>query len=128
MKKNKKFPKTFETEDDFKKYLKDNKDYILNILSDDVFYYKDERFICDSTMIIFCVRYAVGRKTGAVNTVVDWILKEWERINPNDQTVIVKEIIEFEKNYGNLGFEWNREQWYRIINKNLFGLIDETNN
>ena len=37
MKKNKKFPKTFETEDDFKKYLKDNKDYILNILSDDLF-------------------------------------------------------------------------------------------
>lgn len=125
MKKNKKFPKKFKSENDFKKYLKNNKDYILDIFTEDTFFYGNEKFICDSTMIIFCVRYAVGRKTGAVTRVVDWILKEWDRINPDDQSAIVKEIIEFEKNYGNLGFEWNREQWYRIINKNLFGLIDE---
>jgi hypothetical protein len=125
MKKKIKFPKTFSTEKEFKNYLKSNKDYVLNVLSDNQFLWKEDRYVCDSNILIFALRYALGRKTGAVQRIVDWVLEEWDRITPDDREFIVKEIIEFERHYGNLGFEWQRELWYRIVNKHLFGFIDE---
>lgn len=125
MKKKNKYPLEFKTENSFKKYLNSNKDYILELLSDNQYLWKDERFVCDSTILIFALRYAIGRKTGAVHRLVDWILEEWHRISFQERDFIVKEIIEFEKNYGNLGYEWQRELWYKIVNKHLFGLIDE---
>lgn len=127
MKKKNKYPLEFKTENSFKKYLKSNKDYVLEVLSENQFLWKDERYVCDSTILIFALRYAIGRKTGAVHRLVEWILEEWERISVEERDFIVKEITEFEKNYGNLGYEWQRELWYRIVNKHLFGIIDEIN-
>lgn len=125
MKKKLKFPKNIESEESLKKYLKNNKEYVLKVLSENQYLWKDERFVCDSTILMFAMRYALGRKTGAVDRLVNWILEEWDRISTEDRIFMVKEIIEYEKHYGNLGFEWNREQWYRIVNKHLYGLIDE---
>lgn len=122
-----KFPKNFSSEKSFKNFIKSNRNYILTILSENQFLWNEERYVCDSTILIFAVRYAIGRKTGAVTRLVDWILEEWERISYEEREVIVKEILEYERLYGNLGQEWNRELWYRIINKQLFGLIEEIN-
>ena len=125
MKKKIKFPKTFSNEKEFRNYLKNNKDYVLNVLSDNQFLWNEERFVCDSNILIFALRYALGRKTSAVQRMVEWILEEWNRITPNDRDFIVKEIVEFENNYGSLGYDWQRELWYRIVNKHLIGFIDE---
>lgn len=122
-----KFPKNFSSEKSFKNFIKSNRNYILTILSENQFLWNEERYVCDSTILIFAVRYAIGRKTGAVTRLVDWILEEWERISNEEREFIVKEILEYERLYGNLGQEWNRELWYRIINKQLFGLIEEIN-
>ena len=39
---------------------------------------------------------------------------------------IVKEILDYEKHYSSLGMVWDREQWYRIVNKDICGYLDET--
>jgi len=120
----KKFPKTFEDENSFKKYIKNNKNYVLNMFCEGILW-SDEKYVCDSNILIFAVRYAIGRKTGAVTKIVEWILKEWNNLTKEDRTDIIKEILEYEKHYGNLGMDWQRELWYRIVNKEIFGWIDE---
>ena len=59
MKKKIKFPKTFSTEKEFKNYLKSNKDYVLNVLSDNQFLWKEDRYVCDSNILIFALKYAL---------------------------------------------------------------------
>lgn len=126
MKKKPKFPLTFKNEESFVKYLSSRKEYVLDALTQNK-HLSEDKYICDSNILIYALRYALGRKTGAVNRIVDWVLDEWNRIDSDERNMIVKEIVEFEKNYGNLGYDWHRELWYQIVNKHLIGLIDEIN-
>lgn len=116
----------FESENEFKLFLLDNKDYVLDLMVKDRFFPDRQRYICDSRLLICSVRYAVGRKTGIVRYVVDWIVDEWERIDGEVRADIVKEILDYEKHYGTIGAIWDREQWYRIVNKDIYGYLDET--
>lgn len=125
MKKKSRFPKEgFKDEESFKKYLVKNKAYILDLIIDTETWTK-KKYICDSNILICAMKYALGRKTGIVHKVVDWILEEWDSMDVDIKSEIIEEIISFECNYPILGIDWQREQWYRIINKGVCGYIDE---
>lgn len=117
--------KGFADEGDFETFLLENKGYVLDLMTRDRMWEK-QKYVCDATLLICSVRYAVGRKTGIVRYVVDWIVDEWDRIEGEVKADIVKEILEYEKHYGNIGAPWDREQWYRIVNKDILGFLDET--
>jgi hypothetical protein len=117
--------KGFSDEETFHKFLKKNSDYVLGLLVREKGF--DGRlFVCDSTFLLCTVRYAIGRKTYIVSRVVDWILDEWDRLDEMDRTKIVNEIISFEKSFGNLGNVWEKEKWYLIVNRSIYGFLNET--
>jgi hypothetical protein len=115
----------FTDEKEFEAFLLDNKDYVLGLMAKS-HYLGRQKYICDSTLLVCSVRYAVGRKTGIVRYVVDWIVDEWDSIDGEVRADIVREILDYERHYGNIGANWDREQWYRIVNKDIYGFLDET--
>lgn len=121
----KRLAKGFADEDEFEGFLIENKSYILDLMTKGRMWDK-QKYICDSTLLICSVRYAVGRKTGIVRYVVDWVIDEWDRLEGEVRADIVKEILDYEKHYSSLGMVWDREQWYRIVNKDICGYLDET--
>jgi hypothetical protein len=117
--------KGFADEGQFERFLLENKGYVLDLMAGDRMWDR-QKYICDSTLLVCSVRYAVGRKTGIVRYVVDWIVDEWERVEGDVRADIVREILDYEKHYGNIGSSWDREQWYRIVNKDILGYLNET--
>lgn len=121
----KRLVKGFEDEEEFERFLLENKDYVFGLMARDRMWDR-QKYLCDSTLLVCSVRYAVGRKTGIVRYVVDWIVDEWERMEGDVRADIVREILDHEKHYGDIGAPWDREQWYRIVNKDILGYLDET--
>lgn len=66
----------------------------------------------DRDILHFAFRYALGRKTGAVYMLVEYLTKHWEELEEWEQIQIVKEI----KNYRhmNKSLPWETE-WNKII-------------
>lgn len=71
----------------------------------------------DIDILIYAFRYALGRRTYAVGTVVDIIMDNWGELPANTIELIVREIREHLAIYGNLGMECDKAQWFRIIDK-----------
>ena len=72
--------------------------------------------IFDKDLILICAfRYALGRRTYVVGTVVDEIVNNWDLLSLRSQALYQREIKEHEKQYGNLGMDMDKEQWYKIL-------------
>lgn len=117
--------KGFRNQKTFAKFLEKHQDRILEMMSEGR-RLDGKRYICDSNFIIYAVRYAVGRKTYAVSKVVRFVLDQWERMEDLEREMIIKEILRYEQDFGELGDFFDREEWYRIINRNIYALITET--
>lgn len=117
--------KGFDDEGAFRIFLEKNPDYVLGLMAEKKGLI-GPLFICDSIFLVCTVRYAVGRKTYIVDRVVKWVLDEWERLDEIDRSKIVNEIINFENSFGNLGGIWEREKWYQIVNRSIYGFLNET--
>lgn len=65
--------------------------------------------------MMYAFRYALGRRTYAVEEVVSYIIKYWDFTRAETKNQIKSEIIEFKQNYGNLGDHCDEEQWNRIL-------------
>ena len=64
--------------------------------------------------ITFCAfRYALGRRTYIVGTVVEYLVKNWEWMTPKYQQLIHKEIDEAEKRDG-LGHDCDKAEWTKV--------------
>lgn len=120
----KELSKGFSNENQFKSFLINNIDYVLELMTEEKSK-KGQKFIYDSTFLICSIRYAIGRKNQLSNHVVNCIIKEWDRLEESVKSDVVKEIVEFERYYGDFEM-WDREEWYRIVNKRMCGLLDET--
>lgn len=116
--------KGFKNEGEFERFLLKNKDYVLGLMVKEKMWDK-QKYICDSTMLICSVRYAIGRKTGIVSRVVEWIIDEWDQMENEVKTDIIHEILRFEQQHGDLGREYDREMWYKIVNKQTYGFNNE---
>jgi hypothetical protein len=68
----------------------------------------------DEEILFYAFRYTLGRMTYAVSTVSDCIIKNWDELSTNKQTLIQKEIIEA-INSDNVGMDMDRIAWERIL-------------
>lgn len=69
----------------------------------------------DSDILFYAFRYALGRMTYAVSTVAESIIKNWDELDVNRQSLIHKEIQEaFDNN--NYGMEMDKNTWQKVLN------------
>jgi len=73
---------------------------------------KEPRF---DAQIVFCAfRYALGRKTYIVSTVVNYLIQNWKWMTPKFQGLIHKEINKaVEEKW--IGMEMDKTQWLRVL-------------
>jgi hypothetical protein len=70
----------------------------------------------NKNLILKCAfRYALGRKTYIVKTVVDELLANWDNFEIWDKKQLKDEIVDYEERVGNLGDDIDTIQWYRVI-------------
>jgi hypothetical protein len=72
--------------------------------------------IVDETVLFCAFRYAIGRKTYVVSSVVDSILTNWDSISLASKELFVKEIHEYYEE-GNLGHQCDIECWNKILKR-----------
>jgi len=82
-----------------------------------------------TVIIMYAFRYALGRKTGAPSTITAAIRRNIVHFKPWELAQIVREIVEYEEFYGDLGDDCDQEVWYdliKLINIHLELEEDET--
>lgn len=71
----------------------------------------------DQSIVLGCAfRYALGRSTYVVGSVVSEILRNWDNLRDGDKERFVREIYEQEKKFG-LGMECDKKDWYKIVDR-----------
>lgn len=70
-------------------------------------------------IIMYAFRYCLGRQTYAVRDCVDTIIRHWDVLSERAKTLFQKEIKEHEKQWGDLGMEMDKAQWYKILNMEI---------
>ena len=74
----------------------------------------------DDTLMLLCAfRYALGRRTYIVSTVVDLVLHNWDNIPEHDKTLMKKEINEHKRMHGNIGDTMDENEWNKISVKDV---------
>ena len=70
----------------------------------------------DPEIILSCAfRYALGRKTYIVGTVVNEIVNNWDAIHKETRKRLQKEIKEYKEKFGDLGMECDEKEWQKIL-------------
>jgi hypothetical protein len=78
----------------------------------------------DTGMIVLAaVRYAMGRRTYAVDMIINWTKEFWDKLSQNDRNCISRDVKEFVESDRSKGDDCDRKDWENfnnwIINKNL---------
>lgn len=69
----------------------------------------------NDNITFYAFRYALGRKTYAVQHVVDYLVENWNLLKGSTQEHIEREIIEaFDEN--KIGMEMDKREWQRVLN------------
>jgi hypothetical protein len=71
---------------------------------------------CDETIIVFAFRYALGRRSYSVDTMVEFILTNWDRLSDKFKVRCVTEIKDAIGN-GLAGERMDIANWQRIIHR-----------
>lgn len=72
----------------------------------------------DKEILISCAfRYALGRRTYVVGSVVETILANWDHLSSQTKVRFVQEIREHKKQWGDVGMECDEREWQKIIDK-----------
>lgn len=72
----------------------------------------------DEQIVLNCAfRYALGRSTYVVGSVVDTILRDWDGIDESQKELFVREIAEHKERFGGIGMDMDEREWYRIVDK-----------
>ena len=70
----------------------------------------------DDRITLRCAfRYALGRKTYVVSSVVDTILDNWKSLPDIEKEAYKKEIRNHEREWGDLGDKCDKEEWNKIL-------------
>lgn len=73
--------------------------------------------IYDHTILICAFRYALGRRTYVVGSVVREIHRVWNSLSEGDRELLVREIQEHRDNFGNLGHECDERDWMSVVDR-----------
>jgi len=72
--------------------------------------------IKDRGLILMCAfRYALGRRTYVVSSVVDELIANWKNFDPSRREQYQREIKEHKDMFGNLGMDCDESEWNRIL-------------
>jgi len=72
----------------------------------------------DSKVVLVCAfRYALGRRTYVVSTLVEEILNNWELLDNHTKNLMKREIVEHKELFGNLGMSCDEDEWKKILDK-----------
>jgi hypothetical protein len=71
-------------------------------------------FTTTENMIMYAFRYSLGRRTGAVSEVVDYIKENWHKLEPFTQDQMKHEI-EDAIRMDNAGDQCDIDQWRSIL-------------
>lgn len=66
-------------------------------------------------ILFYAFRYALGRRSYSVSTVVDELIRHEAKLHPNTKSTIVNEIDDAHRK-GNLGYDDQKELWLYIRN------------
>jgi len=76
---------------------------------------KIEQLNPDDTIILSCAfRYALGRRTYVVSTVVERLKRVWPQLREGDRKRFKEEIREHERQF-DLGHDCDKRDWYSIL-------------
>tara|TARA_R110000803_G_scaffold154466_1_gene219250 strand:+ start:684 stop:905 length:222 start_codon:yes stop_codon:yes gene_type:complete len=68
----------------------------------------------EEDILFYAFRYALGRRTHAVSTVCEFIIKNWDAIHPFTQDMIKSEITTAIED-DSIGMEMDKNEWERIL-------------
>ena len=69
------------------------------------------------TMLFCAVRYALGRKTYVVNSIVGTIHQQWTNITERTLEQIAREILEYKDTHKVLGHQCDERDWMSIVQR-----------
>lgn len=72
----------------------------------------------DYAVILLCAfRYALGRRTYVVDTVVKEIHNAWVDLGEGDKELIVREILDYKARFGTIGDSFDEDAWMSIVDR-----------
>lgn len=69
----------------------------------------------EEDILFFAFRYALGRRTGAVDLITTEIKNRWQELRPATQRQIHDEIRRFPEMYGSLGADCDIRDWQEVL-------------
>lgn len=73
-----------------------------------------KRYMVDEDMIMWAFRYALGRRTGAVYSVIEHLKEYWSELEPFTQDQIKREINDAIRLY-RTGDECDTDAWMEVL-------------
>jgi hypothetical protein len=70
----------------------------------------------DDGMVIYAVRYVLGRQSYAVGECVEYLLAHWDKLERRTRIVIEKDIGEALAE-GRYGMEMDKQGWLRVLER-----------
>ena len=67
-------------------------------------------------VVIAAFRYTLGRRSYAVSIITQWLIKNWDNIDVNDQNLIRKEIQEALDTHS-AGMKMDEQEWERVLRR-----------
>jgi hypothetical protein len=82
----------------------------------------------DERLVLICAfRYALGRMTYVVGTVVDLIRNNWHVLDDGTKDLFVREIHDHKRVFGNIGMDFDERAWMSIVEARNREIIDQEN-
>ena len=74
--------------------------------------------LTDYQLVLICAfRYALGRRTYVVSSVVKAIHQEWGMLQESDKELMVREILEYKTRFGQVGDVFDEDAWMSIVDR-----------
>lgn len=84
----------------------------------------EKKFLVERDILLYALRYSLGRMTFAPTTVIDNILSNLNLLTDNDINIIIKEI----ENQSEYGMECDKVTWMNFINSLRSEIVNRKNN
>jgi hypothetical protein len=80
------------------------------------YFYKEEVWGFDQTMVTAAVRYCLNRRSYIVGCCVDWIVDQWDNFDDNTKVVLKRDVMD-ELERSDVMQEWKRADLLEKLNQ-----------
>ena len=71
----------------------------------------------DGTILMCAFRYALGRSTHVVHTIVREVHKQWDNLCDVDKALMTREIQDYKNKHGKIGHLCDESEWMSIVTR-----------